>query len=109
MAAKGLKLNIKECEELVWNEILEENPENFTPEFQEQVLNAIRKIREMEENDDTIRCSNCLSEMVFDYEFEDDDDNRIYRYKCPNEDCIGSTYTVMVCENCEHEESWWGE
>ena len=48
MAAEGLKLTIKECEDLVWNEILEEDPDNFTLEFQEQVLNVIRKIREGE-------------------------------------------------------------
>lgn len=37
-------MNLKECDDLVWEEILREDKENFTPEFRRQVLNVIQKI-----------------------------------------------------------------
>ena len=37
-------MNLKECDALVWDEILQEDKENFTPEFRMGVLNAIKRI-----------------------------------------------------------------
>lgn len=37
-------MDIKEAEKLVWKEILQENKESFSEEFQERVLKTIKKI-----------------------------------------------------------------
>jgi len=37
-------VNLKECDDLVWEEILQQDKENFTPEFRMKVLNVIQKI-----------------------------------------------------------------
>ena len=37
-------MNLKECNDLVWEEILQEEKENFTPEFRERVLKTIKRI-----------------------------------------------------------------
>ena len=39
-------MDLKEAEALVWKEILIEDKENFTPEFQNQVLETLKKIME---------------------------------------------------------------
>ncbi|MFX0141419.1 MAG: hypothetical protein ACFFDN_47715 [Candidatus Hodarchaeota archaeon] len=38
-------MNLKEAEDLVWKEILQEDKENFTPEFRETVIKIIKQIR----------------------------------------------------------------
>ena len=40
-------MDIQKAEKLVWKEILQENKENFTPEFQDKVLEIIKKIRKL--------------------------------------------------------------
>ena len=47
MADKKFKLTEPEANYLLWSMVLEEDENNFTPEFREAVFNAIRKIREM--------------------------------------------------------------
>ena len=37
-------MNLKECDDLVWEEILQEDKECFTPEFRSRVLKAIKRI-----------------------------------------------------------------
>ncbi len=37
-------MNLKECDDLVWEEILQEEKENFTPEFRDRVLKAVIRI-----------------------------------------------------------------
>lgn len=37
-------MNLKECNDLVWDEILQEQKENFTPEFRKDVLTVIKRI-----------------------------------------------------------------
>ena len=46
MADKNFKLGMRESEDLIWAEILQESKENFTDEFQVKVIEIIRKIRE---------------------------------------------------------------
>lgn len=36
---------MKEAEELVWREILQEDKDNFTPEFRAKVIKVIQKIK----------------------------------------------------------------
>lgn len=45
------ELSEKEAEVLVWKEIMQETQENFTLEFQAQVLKAIKKIRALNYED----------------------------------------------------------
>ena len=46
MADKKFKLTEAEANSLMWTMVLEEDEDNFTPEFRETVFNVIRKIRE---------------------------------------------------------------
>lgn len=39
------KLNIKEAEKLIWKKVLMENKENFTKDYQEEVIQIIKQIR----------------------------------------------------------------
>jgi len=47
MDNKKFVLSDEEAKDLVWKEIMEEVEDNFTPEFQAQVIKTIMKIREL--------------------------------------------------------------
>ena len=38
-------MDLQECIDLVWKDILQEDRKNFTPEFRENVIETIKKIR----------------------------------------------------------------
>ena len=41
-------MDLKEAEKLVWDKILQEEKDNFIPEFQKQVLETLKLIMELD-------------------------------------------------------------
>ena len=41
-------MDLKEAEKLVWDKILQEEKDNFIPEFQKQVLEILKLIMELD-------------------------------------------------------------